>query len=168
MKNVWKRPANGSLKVNCDGALDLSSFDAGSGVVVRDCNRKVMDGCNRKFVCDFALVVETTALKDGIKFGLERKLQNVTFEIDSKVLHKMLSKEWNDMDWKVILLVADVKQMLRMTPDCKIEVVGRNVNMATDWVATQTSKGMCQSGWSRSLPFSLVEILNKNELLAPP
>ena len=115
MKNVWKRPANGSLKVNCDDAFDLSSFDAGSSVVVRDCNGKVVDGCNRKFVCDFALVAETTALKDCIKFGLERKLQNVTFEIDSKVLPKMLSKEWNDMDWKVILLVADV-------------------NMAPDWV----------------------------------
>ena len=71
------------------------------------------DGCNRKFVCDATLVAEHMVLMDGTKLLLEKKLQNVTVETDSKVLNKMLSKEWSDMDWKVRPLVADIKKVLR-------------------------------------------------------
>ena len=114
VKDVWKRLENGGLKVNCDGAFDHNSFDAESGVVVRDCNGEVVDGFNKKFIADNALVAEAMALRDVIKLVLEKSLQNVTVETDSRVLHNMLSKKWSDMDWKVRPLVADIKKVLRI------------------------------------------------------
>ena len=64
----WIKPEEGWLKVKCDGALDLKTKIAGSGVIVRDWNETVVDGICRKRLADSALMTKTLALKDG--FGL--------------------------------------------------------------------------------------------------
>ena len=90
-KEIWKRHDENGLKVNCNGALDHKSFEARAGVVVRDCNGVVVDGFNRKFTIDNALIAKTMALRDEVKLTLEKKLLNVIFEIDARVLHNMLT-----------------------------------------------------------------------------
>ena len=58
--------------------------------------------------------------------------------------------------------------MFGFIPKWKIRDVQRSANVATDWVAHHTKKGMCESDWIKHFQFSLVRILNKDGLLAPP
>ncbi|XWS16885.1 hypothetical protein CRYUN_Cryun33cG0019600 [Craigia yunnanensis] len=69
----WLKPVVGWLKVNCDGAMDLKTKVAASGVIVRDCEGVVVDGTNRRRMVDSALMAETMALKDGIDLVIEKK-----------------------------------------------------------------------------------------------
>ena len=110
--------------------------------MIRDNNRKVVDGCNRKFMCDSIIIAKAITLKEGCKLVLKKDMQNVIFQIDSKELHKMLLVEWNEVDWVVRPLVVDIKQMMKLITDCKVEVVSRNANKVANWVATQTRKGL--------------------------
>ena len=47
-------------------------------------------------------------------------------------------------------------------------LINREANAVADWVARNSSRGMGMSGWVRHLPLSLVRILDKDGLTAPP
>ena len=47
-------------------------------------------------------------------------------------------------------------------------LITREANAAADWVARNSRKEMCMSGWDRQLPLSLVRILEKDGFPAPP
>ena len=91
--------------MNCDGSFDVGSCEAGATVVVRDFNGKVVERCSIKFVCESPIVAEAITLRDGLKLVVEKRWQNVSIEIDSKVLHTMLYKEWKDIEmicWRML------------------------------------------------------------------
>ena len=81
---IWSRPEGGRLKVNCDDSFDVGLYEVGTWVVVRDCNGRAVEGCNRKFVCESPLAAEAMTLRDGLNLVVEKGWQNVLFEIDSK------------------------------------------------------------------------------------
>ena len=46
--------------------------------------------------------------------------------------------------------------------------ISRKANQAADWVAKQVKKGVCLSNWVGLSPSSLVHILSRDGLPAPP
>ena len=53
-------------------------------------------------------------------------------------------------------------------PECKIKLIIREANVMADWLAGNAKKGMCMSENERHLPSSLVRVLDKDSLSAPP
>ena len=85
-KEKWCKLTIGWLKVNCDGAWDRKTKRAGSGVIVRNTEGKVVDGRGKRRMADSVLMAEFFSLRDGIKLVVERKWQKVLLEIDAKEL----------------------------------------------------------------------------------
>ena len=103
-----------------------------------------------------------------MELAIQRKWQRVVFEIDSKELQYVLTKNCKMIDWKIRPIVLEIQRMLELIPNWKLNVVKRSANAAADWLAVQTRLGMSMSDWRGHLPFSLVGILNKDGLPAPP
>ena len=57
---------------------------------------------------------------------------------------------------------------MRDIEEKKIKLVRRLASKAADWVATQSREGMCPVGWLQLPPSSLVNILSRVGLPAPP
>ena len=108
------------------------------------------------------------AIKDVVNLAIERKFQKICFEMDSKELFLNLTNKYSSIDWRIRPLVYDIQKLLRLLLDYKVVLITREENAATDWVARNSRKGMCMSGWDRQLPLSLVRILDKDGLPAPP
>ena len=72
------------------------------------------------------------------------------------------------MDMKIRQVVADLHKLLKFVPKMKVVLIRREANAVANWVATNTRKETCESGWSRQLPSPLVGILDKDDLPAPP
>lgn len=77
----------GFLKVNCDGAWDKASKEAGYGVVIRDHRGRLVDGLGlaRHFFAASPLQVELQAILDGIRVASSKGYRSVTFESNSKL-----------------------------------------------------------------------------------
>ena len=50
----------------------------------------------------------------------------------------------------------------------EVRLIRRAANMAADWVATQSKEGMCPTGWLGQPPSSLVLVLSRDGVPAPP
>ncbi|XWS22453.1 hypothetical protein CRYUN_Cryun29cG0036200 [Craigia yunnanensis] len=58
----WTLPEDDWIRINCDGDFDTRTKDAGVSVV-KENERKVVDGTNKRFQAENALVTEAMALK---------------------------------------------------------------------------------------------------------
>ena len=52
------------------------------------------------------------ALGDGVSLAMEKKLQKVIMEINSKEVLFMLTNNYKMIDWKVRHVVIDIQRML--------------------------------------------------------
>ena len=93
---------------------------AGSGVIARNYEGSVIAGVNKKRCVVSARQAEIMALKDGISLAIERKLQHVILEIDSREVALMLTNKCNRIDWRIRPLVLDIQKMLKLIPECKV------------------------------------------------
>ncbi|XWS60941.1 hypothetical protein CRYUN_Cryun07bG0082000 [Craigia yunnanensis] len=88
-------------------AFDLNSKDARTEVIVRDSNREVIDGYSKKGMAENALMAEVLALKEGIDFVIEKKWQRIVLEIDSKEVYNVVLNKGFGMDWRIKPVVKD-------------------------------------------------------------
>ena len=96
---------------------------AGSGVIARNYEGSVIAGVNKKRCVVSARQAEIMALKDlkdGISLAIEKKLQHVILEIDSREVALMLTNKCNRIDWRIRPLVLDIQKMLKLIPECKV------------------------------------------------
>ena len=164
----WRKPEIGWRKINCDGALDLKTKEAGAGVIVRDYKGEVVDGKCRRGMAESPLMAEALAVREGVFLALEKKWQKIEIEIDSRELYNGLIMNYKQMDWRIKPIVLEIQEMLKLVPCWRFNVVHRSANAAADWIAVQTRLGMNMSVWNGHLPLSLVGILDKDGLPAPP
>ena len=99
---------------------------------------------------------------------MNRDWNHVIFETDSEIVYKECATAGDGNRWKLRSVVKDIKELLHQIPIKKLQAINRNANEAADWVASQAIKGMCDNGWLRLPPSSLVHILNKDGLPVPP
>ena len=52
-----------------------------------------------------------------------------------------------ERNWKIWLIIRDIRRMLYQIPKKQVHVIRRNANLATDWVSSQAIKGMCNMSW---------------------
>ncbi|OMO93807.1 hypothetical protein COLO4_16660 [Corchorus olitorius] len=63
---IWKKPTVGSLKINCDGAFDEATGEAAFGVIVRDCNGRIIDGIAKLLLVSSSVEAEAIAIKEAL------------------------------------------------------------------------------------------------------
>ncbi|KAF7824162.1 vinorine synthase-like [Senna tora] len=66
-KVVWVPPLSGTIKFNIDGAFSESSGDAGIGVIARDHEGMILDGCADKCCSSSALMSEALAARKAME-----------------------------------------------------------------------------------------------------
>ena len=83
----WSLPEDGWIKINCDGAFDPQTKNAGTGIT----EGRVVDVTNRRFQAENASIAEAMAFK-GANLAVEKKFQKVIMEMetDSKEIHSIL------------------------------------------------------------------------------
>lgn len=69
----WQKPTEGVIKLNCNGAVDAGSWQAGTGVVVQN-EGELIDGAGRFVHTNEAEVAEMVSIQDGLKAGKGERL----------------------------------------------------------------------------------------------
>ena len=85
----------------------------------------------------------------------------------SKVVFDEVVHDSKGRNWKIWPIIRDIRRILNQIPEKQVQVIRRNANIAADWVASEAIKGMCNIGWVRQPPSSLMYILDKDGLAAP-
>ena len=105
----WCMLEEGLFIINNDGSLDPKG---GAGVVVRNSYGDFVDGIDRCFSTANTSQAEVVALRDGVSLAVEKKLQKVIMEINSKEVLYMLTNNYKMIDWKVRHVAIDIQRML--------------------------------------------------------
>ena len=71
-----------------------------------------MEGVNRKFTAVCAAQAEVVAIRDAVNLAIERKIQKVCLEMDSKELFLNLTNKYSSIDWRIRPLVYDIQKLL--------------------------------------------------------
>ena len=171
IEEEWKRPREGWLKVNCDGAFDngneVRGKDAGIGVVIRDENGRVVTGVAKKVIVNSSIEAEAAALGEGVMLAESMGILKAVFETDSEILYRELKKGNGEGIWKVKPFIVDILEKKASFEEIQFCRIKRSANNAADWLAKQVKKGMCLTNWVFMPPFSLVHILSRDGLPAP-
>lgn len=65
MQKKWQTPGHGLVKINCEGAWDKASNEAGTGVIVRDEEGHMIRGTGQSTMTSSAEVAEAMAVLEG-------------------------------------------------------------------------------------------------------
>ena len=163
----WCAPKVGWVKINWDGAFSIVEKKTRVKVIIRESRGRMMDGASCSFRANCALQVEAMIVKKRVSLAIEKRLKRVIVEIDLKELFLTLNNKCSMLDWRIKPLVVDIQKMLKLIPDCKIELIKRIANAMADWITVNAKKGICMSSWVRHRPSSLVRILDKDGLSTP-
>ena len=86
----WKRPQEGYVKLNCDGAYKDTLSIAGCGGLLRNSDGRWLQGYSRKIgACD-ALSAEMWGMYLGMKLAWRQGFHHLQVESDSKMLVDMI------------------------------------------------------------------------------
>jgi hypothetical protein len=84
---VWRRPLEGELKLNVDGAFVAQTLEAGAGMIMRRSDGTIVFSvCRVLSNCTSALEAEMLASLDGVRFATDMGLDHITVESDCQVL----------------------------------------------------------------------------------
>ena len=90
------------------------------------------------------------------------------FELDSEIVAKEARSNAKCKFWRLWPVIKDIRAGLQQIPEHQVVVIKRSANVAADWAAKFALKEMCNLGWIHLPPSSLVHILDKDGLPAPP
>ena len=79
-----------------------------------------------------------------------------------------LKKPVHELAWQVKELLKDIHHFLRLIPEVKVTKIHREANLAADWLAKQAKVGLSWNARVHVPPPSLVSILSRDGLPAPP
>lgn len=87
----WSAPTTENVKTNFDGALFGEFDEVGIGVVIRNCEGKVMAALFGKIKKPASVeILELLAATQAVNFTLDTGFNNSIFETDSKMVVKSL------------------------------------------------------------------------------
>ncbi|PPS11103.1 hypothetical protein GOBAR_AA09521 [Gossypium barbadense] len=80
--DVWEKPLESWVKVNCDGVFDASTACADIGVLGRNSSGEMLDGIGKRIIVDSFEVVEAKAMVTKIELAVKNRWTNVIIETD--------------------------------------------------------------------------------------
>jgi ribonuclease HI len=130
----WRRPSNGWVKLNCDGACKGKGELAGCGGILRQSDGRWIKGFSRKIgACD-ALHAEMWGLYLGLDMAWSEGLSHVIIESDSKVLIDMVTNNCK-INGTIPSLVRRIQEILQRDWHTQVIHTWREGNRCADWLA---------------------------------
>ncbi|TXG68182.1 hypothetical protein EZV62_003117 [Acer yangbiense] len=88
---VWKPPVEGTIKINCDAALDMNRGVVGFGLVVRDFGGVVLASCVQHIQVNFSpLIAEAMTILRGINLAFDSNLIPFVIKTDALAVVKLI------------------------------------------------------------------------------
>ncbi|CAM8914848.1 unnamed protein product [Rhodiola kirilowii] len=139
----WLPPAEGWIKVNCDGAWDKIKKMAGYGFIYRNHSGMVETvGAGELEYCKGVLEAEGTAMAQAMLEAWKQKWSNVVFATDSLEVYQYLLRGLpagsSDKEW-----YSSCKSLLENNQHWRIEHVLRDANGVADFLAGKALR----EGW---------------------
>jgi ribonuclease HI len=130
----WKRPLDGWVKLNCDGACKGNGELAGCGGLLRQSDGTWIKGFSRKIgACD-ALHAEMWGLYLGLDMAWREGISHLIVESDSKVLIDMVTNNCK-INGTIPSLVQRIQEILRREWHTQVIHTWREGNRCADWLA---------------------------------
>jgi len=130
----WKRPREGWIKLNSDGACKDMGVIAGCGCLFRDSDgRWIKDYTKKIGACD-VLHAEMWGLYLGLDMAWREHYSHIIVESVSKILIDMISGNFK-LNENIPILVHRIRKMLKMSWNVQLNHTWREGNMSADWLA---------------------------------
>jgi ribonuclease HI len=136
--SIWKPPLAGWIKVNVDAGWDASSKRAGTGVVIRDEEGKVLLTAWEYIPeCGSVLEAELLACLHGLKFVENFPQKHAILETDCALAIRAINEQSTDRSesWTIIREIVDRMEFLHRL---SLEKISRNGN--------SVAHSLCQLG----------------------
>ncbi|KAM0908155.1 hypothetical protein ACQ4PT_015643 [Festuca glaucescens] len=126
VKQKWKPPDDGQLKLNTDGAFTADGR-AGAGMVIRDAGgRAIFAACRNISACADALDAELAAMEEGLMLALHWTTEPFVVEVDSSDAIKLVAKGTPNLS-RYTTRVSRIREFLRER-EISVTKVGRDAN----------------------------------------
>lgn len=148
----WKKPEQGWVKVNTDGAFRADLGSGSCGAVIRNHTGQVIAGAARwqDYLVD-ALMAEAVAAKEGLELAMEIGCDRVVLETDNRVLKNLLQDP--DAGRSLIgSLCLDVIELSKCFVDFRVVWVSRSANSVAHCCAQKVSSSTRSLFWIDEIP----------------
>lgn len=78
--DIWVRPKDRVIKVNCDAAWSNTYHGTGIRVVARNIKGSIVGGTRKKTSCSLALLVQGLAMMEAIRLPRSKNWENIVFK----------------------------------------------------------------------------------------
>ncbi|XP_058000721.1 uncharacterized protein LOC110633654 [Hevea brasiliensis] len=139
----WIASNLGSVKVNVNASFKSDNSMAGYGIIVRNAEGSMIDGCAATFTALSPLGIEGVALREAVLFVINRGYSSVILESDSQLLIKLLSDMSLPIPWEIQAVMHDLRVMLDSYPLFSVCYVLRDANSCANWLALLLELAPC-------------------------
>ncbi|KAA3479552.1 reverse transcriptase [Gossypium australe] len=140
VKQKWRHPPRGTIKINFDGAFDGHTSISASRIVIRNTEGATLFSCSKihKGVPS-AFATEALACRKAVRMGVENMWSEVIIEGDSLfVINKCRSR---DKDKSLLgAYISDIKQMVYRSKPFVFKHISRSTNTLAHEIATESLK----------------------------
>ena len=129
----WKRPLDGWVKLNCDGACKGNGELVGCGGLLRQPDGTWIKGFSRKIGVRDALHAEMWGLYLGLDMAWGEGIPHLIVESDSKVIDMVTNN--CKINGTIPSLVQRIQEILRREWHTQVIHTWREGNRCADWLA---------------------------------
>lgn len=147
----WDPPPEGWIKINVDGAFDVSGR-AGIGVVIRDTAGQVLLSAWKMItVGTSAEEIEALAIREGLALASEWENKQAVVESDCLSLVNTL-KENRGAKSTLCFHIMEIRQLSRSLPDVQFRAVKRERNRVAHELAQLAKRAGHSAMWRTTVP----------------
>ncbi|XP_023910597.2 uncharacterized protein LOC112022257 [Quercus suber] len=155
----WVPPAEGTYKVNYDGAYFVDEEKAGIGVVVRNELGQVMGSLAEKIDMPSTVeVLKALAARRAMLFMEELGLRHAVFEGDSELVVKALVGHCPDQS-SIGHIIKDCKSLRSLFQTCSFSHVRRQGNGVTHALTRRARQYFPLTVWMESVPLDITYLV---------
>ncbi|KAL4302913.1 hypothetical protein GQ457_10G015010 [Hibiscus cannabinus] len=134
------------VKINCDASIEISSDSAAIAAIIRNYSGIIIGGDLKKIHFFSVNEAEAEAFRFDISCGCTGGFHNIIVESDNAgLIDRLRSKTFSI--WNSAAIGKDILSSLGYFEFCFFSFVGRECNVAVDWVAKITRYNSCPSDW---------------------
>ncbi|XP_071683496.1 uncharacterized protein [Lolium perenne] len=159
---MWQPPNEGVLKLNVDASFSEISGDGASGLVLRDHTGALIRGQAIWYSqAASVLIMESLAVRDGIKLASDLGLSRVEVETDSNDVVRL----WNDRASgrsEISSILQEIEDLSSNMEYFHLSFIGREANEGAHLCAKQASSSRHRCLWINYVPTFLSDCLYKD------
>ena len=159
MRERWKKPSMGFIKLNTDAAFQVSDGSTGLGGIFRDHEGNCL-GCFSKFQVSSSSPIhaELLALLEGVQIAYSKSLSPLVIETDCQSIVEAVYK--GSLDHSDIgFLLTDLRWGLQLLAAAQLRFVRRQANVVAHNLAKLAIQSSSSIAFSSVPPPSVVEFI---------